>query len=288
MEYCILIVDDSSTMRKILLRNLHLCDFPISTVFEASNSQEGLDILDKNPQINFAFLDINMPIMDGEILFQKIRQHPHFNTILILFISSDSSTSRIERLLKQGAMFVHKPFTPETLQEALLQIQEKQIENNKYLQRLKSLSQKEKEYISEKLIAITGETLEKYCGLFFMKHSIPSDLDNKLELITQIKFSGPFKGSFLLLLYGEICGDLVSRMLGETTTSEKQRVDAIHEIASIICGNILPYLSSSEEIFDTYPSSVSQIFFSESSAFIPYLNTIFYLEKGHIQIQIRF
>lgn len=118
--YNILIVDDSYTMRKILIKALQLCDLSIQNIFEASHGLEGIKLFQEFPQINLVFVDIHMPIMDGEEMFLQLCQQSSFDRLMFIFVSSESSSSRIEKLLEQGAHFVHKPFTPEELQSALL------------------------------------------------------------------------------------------------------------------------------------------------------------------------
>ncbi|MFA5975066.1 MAG: response regulator [Elusimicrobiota bacterium] len=118
MALNILIVDDSSTMRKILLRNLNLCGLPIKQVFEASNGQEGLNTLNKE-KIDMAFVDIHMPVMNGIEFLKNARLNPATAKVPFIFVSSESSVTQVENLLKVGICFVHKPFTPEALLEAI-------------------------------------------------------------------------------------------------------------------------------------------------------------------------
>jgi two-component system chemotaxis response regulator CheY len=116
MSYSILVVDDSATMRKLIIRYLKLSGFPIQTIYEASQGQEGLDILKQHP-LDLVLVDINMPVMDGLEMVQQLRRNPETQKLPVLYISSESSATRIESLLEQGAGVVHKPFTPEELLE---------------------------------------------------------------------------------------------------------------------------------------------------------------------------
>jgi two-component system chemotaxis response regulator CheY len=119
MALNILVVDDSSVMRAIIIKTLHLSQLPMGEVHEASNGQEALKVLDGN-WIDLALVDINMPVMDGEEMINRLRQNPATSDLPIIIVSTEGSESRKEVLKRKGARFVHKPFTPETLRDAIL------------------------------------------------------------------------------------------------------------------------------------------------------------------------
>jgi two-component system chemotaxis response regulator CheY len=110
----VLIVDDSSVMRSIIRRALTMTGFEFGEVIEASNGQEGLDALGSH-WVDFALVDINMPVMNGEEMIQRMRAMPEAANLPVIVVSTEGSLTRIERLEQQGAKFVHKPFTPEAI-----------------------------------------------------------------------------------------------------------------------------------------------------------------------------
>ena len=64
MAQAVLIIDDSTTMRKIVNRSLRQAGLEFDTVLEAGDGQAALDILaEQKPDIILS--DINMPTMDG-------------------------------------------------------------------------------------------------------------------------------------------------------------------------------------------------------------------------------
>jgi two-component system chemotaxis response regulator CheY len=68
----VLIVDDSSVMRKIVERSLRQAGFPVSQVFEANNGAEALEMLGtQHPDL--ILTDVNMPTMDGLEFVRKLR-----------------------------------------------------------------------------------------------------------------------------------------------------------------------------------------------------------------------
>ena len=119
MALNILVVDDSSVMRAIIIKTLHLSQLPLGEVHQAANGQEALKVLDGN-WVDLALVDINMPVMDGEEMINRLRQNPATSDLPIIIVSTEGSESRKEVLRQKGAQFVHKPFTPETLRDAIL------------------------------------------------------------------------------------------------------------------------------------------------------------------------
>lgn len=114
-----LVVDDSSVMRSIIIKTLKLSDLPLGDILEAKNGEEGLRILQDN-WIDLAMIDIHMPVMDGEEMLIKIRENEHYENLPVIVVSSESDPAKIEKMLKLGATFIHKPFTPEILKEIIV------------------------------------------------------------------------------------------------------------------------------------------------------------------------
>jgi two-component system chemotaxis response regulator CheY len=119
MALNILVVDDSSVMRAMIIKTLRLSQLPLGEVLEAPNGQEALKVLDAK-WIDLALVDINMPVMDGEEMIDRLRQNPVTEDLPVIIISTEGSETRKEVLMQKGAGFVHKPFTPETLRDTIL------------------------------------------------------------------------------------------------------------------------------------------------------------------------
>ena len=73
-------------------------------------------------RIDLALVDLNMPHMNGEEMIQRTKQNPATANIPILVVSTESSETRIDRIRSHGADFLHKPFTPEILRPAFLEL----------------------------------------------------------------------------------------------------------------------------------------------------------------------
>ena len=120
MALKILVVDDSSVMRRMIIRTINLCGLEIESIHEAGNGHEGFEILDKY-WVDILFIDVNMPVMDGMEMLKKLRERPDTRDLPVLIISTESNENRIRTIDESGAGFVHKPFTPENLKNRILE-----------------------------------------------------------------------------------------------------------------------------------------------------------------------
>lgn len=119
MAKSLLIVDDSSTMRKIIMRTIRMSGLEVGSTAEAGNGLEAIEKL-KAERFDFMLCDINMPEMGGTELLQKVRQMPECGNTCIIMVSTESSEQLIEGLLANGANgYITKPFTPEKFHEKL-------------------------------------------------------------------------------------------------------------------------------------------------------------------------
>lgn len=116
----ILVVDDSSVMRAMIIKTLRMSGLDLGEIHEAANGAEGLDALSRQ-WTDLVILDINMPVMNGEDMLKQMRESPETRDIPAIIISTEGSKTRIDRLVKLGASFVHKPFTPELIRSTINQ-----------------------------------------------------------------------------------------------------------------------------------------------------------------------
>lgn len=109
----ILIVDDSSIMRRIINTNLKSAGF--NDIIEAAN---GAEAVGKLPGVNLVLTDWNMPIMNGLSLVKEIRKQPEFASLPIIMVTTEGAKAEVMEALRQGVNnYIVKPFTPETLVE---------------------------------------------------------------------------------------------------------------------------------------------------------------------------
>jgi two-component system chemotaxis response regulator CheY len=117
----ILVADDSATMRAMVAKTVQMSGLPVNRFYEAANGKEGLEILERQ-WIDVVLVDINMPVVGGLEMIEKIRAHPDLSKMPIVVISTESSQTRIDEIRAKGAEFIHKPFTPEQVRDVLVKI----------------------------------------------------------------------------------------------------------------------------------------------------------------------
>lgn len=119
MAKSLMIVDDSATMRKIIMRTVRMSDLKFDRTEEAGNGAEALEKLGANP-VDIMLCDINMPEMSGTELVKKVRQLDSCADTKIIMVSTESAQELIDGVIADGANgFISKPFTPEKFQEKL-------------------------------------------------------------------------------------------------------------------------------------------------------------------------
>jgi len=120
MAKTLMIVDDSATMRKIIMRTVRMSGLEFDTIEEAGNGVEALAKLGA-ATVDIVLCDINMPEMNGRELVVKARQLPSCANTKIVMVSTESAQETIDGALADGANgFINKPFTPENFHDKLL------------------------------------------------------------------------------------------------------------------------------------------------------------------------
>jgi two-component system chemotaxis response regulator CheY len=121
----VLIVDDSATMRKIIVRVLRQAGLEVDGVVEAGNGVEGLAELEKTSDIGLILSDVHMPQMNGLDFVKRVRESHAKEALPMVMITSETGGALIEQALTSGAnAFVTKPFTPESIRAVLCEFLE--------------------------------------------------------------------------------------------------------------------------------------------------------------------
>jgi two-component system chemotaxis response regulator CheY len=118
MSVNVLVVDDSGVMRSMIAKTIKLSGLRLGEIHQAANGRQGLEALNQH-WIDLVIADINMPVMNGEEMIDKMLESPDLKDIPIVVVSTEGSQTRVERLQDKGARFIHKPFTPETVRDTV-------------------------------------------------------------------------------------------------------------------------------------------------------------------------
>lgn len=115
----VLLIDDSSTMRKIVGRSLRQAGIEFDNIFEAGDGLEALALLEKE-HVDIILSDINMPNMDGIAFLREKANRPAIKGIPVLMISTETGEDIIGEAKALGALgAIKKPFTPDKVNEIL-------------------------------------------------------------------------------------------------------------------------------------------------------------------------
>jgi len=124
----ILIVDDFSTMRRII-KNL-LRDLGFTNTAEADDGNSALPMLE-NGEFEFLITDWNMPGMTGIDLLKAVRSSEKLRTLPVLMVTAEAKRDQIIAAAQAGVSgYVVKPFTAAALQEKIEKIFER-VEANR-------------------------------------------------------------------------------------------------------------------------------------------------------------
>lgn len=114
-----LIVDDSATMRRIVINSLQRIGY--DDCVEAGDGVEALERF--GPEIDFVITDWNMPNMNGLELVRELRAREDGKTVPVLMVTTRSVREDILAAAQAGVNnYVVKPFTPQVLKEKIDQV----------------------------------------------------------------------------------------------------------------------------------------------------------------------
>jgi len=114
----ILVVDDSVTMRRILINILRMAGF--DQVVEAEDGVDAWAKLQSEGNIGLILTDWNMPNMGGLEFVKKVRSDPRFREVPIIIVTVRGVKEDVIEAMKAGVNnYIVKPFTPQVLREKI-------------------------------------------------------------------------------------------------------------------------------------------------------------------------
>jgi len=120
----VLVIDDSSIMRKMIARCLKLAGVEIGELIEAGDGREALDAVRKH-KLDLILSDINMPEMDGLQFLQGLKDIQAAQGTPVVMITTEGTESRVIEALSAGAKaYIRKPFTSDEVKERIMPLVE--------------------------------------------------------------------------------------------------------------------------------------------------------------------
>ncbi len=114
-EMKVLVVDDSSTMRRIIINSLERLEF--NNIVDAI---DGADALTKVDGCDLIITDWNMPEMDGLEFVQTLRGSEAHKSTPIIMVTTEAGKNEIVDAIKNGVNnYIVKPFTIDVFKEKL-------------------------------------------------------------------------------------------------------------------------------------------------------------------------
>ena len=117
----ILIVEDSATMRSLLVSSLEDLDVPVK-VTEATSGFEALRHLPRE-DYDLVITDINMPDINGLELVSFVKKNAKYASIPLVIVSTEGSERDLNKGLGLGAdAYLVKPFEPDELRQVVMDL----------------------------------------------------------------------------------------------------------------------------------------------------------------------
>ena len=138
-SFCILVVDDSRTLRRILIRELNSLGF--QNTLEAADGIEAIATV-RSKSIDLMLLDMEMPELDGLGVLTELKSDDTYKSLPIIVISGAEQFDKTIKCIEIGAEdYLPKPFDPILLRARIFSSLEKK--------RLRDLDQKRVEELNK-------------------------------------------------------------------------------------------------------------------------------------------
>jgi two-component system, chemotaxis family, chemotaxis protein CheY len=113
MSVRVLVADDSSTMRKIIIRSLNAIGIPDANITEAGDGEQAIQLFDQG-EFHLILTDWNMPQRSGLEVIEAIRSRG--SAVPIIMITTEAEKRRILDAIRAGVSdYLIKPFDAEAL-----------------------------------------------------------------------------------------------------------------------------------------------------------------------------
>lgn len=115
--YKVLVVDDSEALRTQLRKDLEAAGY---AVLEASDGQQGINVVKSNPGIGMIICDVNMPVMDGLTMCEQLFLTEEYRKIPKFMLTTEAVPAMRQRAKEAGVKaWIIKPYVLDKLLVAI-------------------------------------------------------------------------------------------------------------------------------------------------------------------------
>lgn len=119
----VLVVDDESDIREMVLRQLRPAGHNVTT---SGSGDEAWQMLQKH-EYGAIILDLRMPGMDGQALYQRIKEADRHLAARIVFMTGDVLSPGTREFIEgTGLTALSKPFSGDEMRQVIAQLHEQQ------------------------------------------------------------------------------------------------------------------------------------------------------------------
>jgi len=120
----ILVTDDEPDLELIIRQKFRSRIKSGELNFEfAENGAVALEKLKADPTFDLVFTDINMPVMNGIEMIEKMLEDHMLEKLPVVIVSTEGSKTRIEELFRKGVRaYLRKPITPEIVRNVVKEV----------------------------------------------------------------------------------------------------------------------------------------------------------------------
>jgi len=246
MAFNVLVVDDSDVIRAMIARTLRLAAVPVGELHNAGNGKEALQVLE-DEWIDLVLADINMPVMNGEEMLERMRGCPETADIPVIVVSTEGATERVSQLLGNGVTaWVRKPFLPEEIRDVIIQVTE-------------SWPPAEEQHAH--IDAVIGPILERFAFVFPEPLGDAHVDPGESLMCATITFSGATSGTLVVCAPEDLCIELAANILGtdaQDPDAHLRGADTLGEVANIAAGHVATRIEPNRQT-DLYPPIVRRM-----------------------------
>jgi two-component system chemotaxis response regulator CheY len=178
MNLKILAIDDSNTILKVYKTLLPKIFKNNITLVYAHDGEEAFNELEKNPNVELIFCDINMPKMKGDEFVKRLRSVPRYNNIRIVMVTTEGGRDIIKKMGSLGANgYVIKPFTEDKVRKVLQTV----VARIPHIQLTEYVYKKKKTVIRKPLKVVIADSNAD--SIAYIKSNIPAQADRETQYI---------------------------------------------------------------------------------------------------------